>query len=255
MTVEEALRVVDEKKREIDQARPLSPETLRSLEDDFTVRYAHNTTAIEGNTLSLTETQVIIEYGTTVGGKTVREHLEVLNMRDALEWLREVVKNAEPVTDRSVMAMHKIIMAGILKADAGFYRRQAVYIRGAEHVPPNWVKVSSLMEAFSDWLQAGPGKDHPVVFAAKAHLELARIHPFVDGNGRTARLLTNLLLMRYGYPPALYSATERQEYLDSIREADTGDISRFTVVTAKAVEFMEDRYLEMIRQAREAEAF
>ncbi len=243
---------LDRKQQKIDDARPLPPATLRSLEDDFTIRYAHATTAIEGNTLTLSETQVVLEKGITIGGKTVREHLEVLNMRDALGWLRDVVKSREPVTDRTILEMHGIIMAGILKEEAGFFRRQPVYIRGSDHVPPNWVKVPDLMKDLSERIDLGRGGEHPVVFAAQAHLELVRIHPFVDGNGRTARLLTNLLLMRSGYPPAMYSATERREYLDAIREADSGSPDRFIVATADAVEFMQDRYLVMFAQVEEA---
>lgn len=251
--VEEALRRVDAKKREIDGARPLPAETLQSLRQTFVVRYAHETTAIEGNTLSLSETQVVLEDGITIGGKSIREHLEVLNIRDALQWLETVVGEDTPVDERTVLEMHRIIMAGILGNDAGSYRRHPVFIRGSWHVPPNWVKVPILMDAFGVWLREGRKDEHPVSFAAKAHVELVRIHPFADGNGRTARLLVNLLLMREGYPPAMYSADNRLEYIESLRETDGGDFSRFIVVTAKAVEFMEDRYLELIRQQREAE--
>ncbi len=255
MDLQAHLDTVDRKQRRIDDARPLPPATLRSLEDDFTIRYAHATTALEGNTLTLSETQVVLEKGITIGGKTVREHLEVLNMRDALGWLRGVAKSSEPVTDRTILEMHRIIMAGILKEEAGFLRRQPVYIRGSNQVPPNWVKVPDLMEGLSERINQGRGEDHPVVFAAQVHLELVGIHPFVDGNGRTARLLTNLLLMRSGYPPAIYSATERREYLDAIREADSGSPDRFIALTAEAVEFMQDRYLLMIAQVEEAHRF
>ena len=244
---------IDQKQHTINQARPLPTSTLKSLEDDFTIRYAHNTTAIEGNTLTLSETQVVLEDGVTIGGKTLREHLEVLNMRDALVWLRGVVQHDDPITDRSIMEMHRIIMAGILKDEAGFYRRQPVYIGGAAHVPPNWIKVPDLMEDLSKRVEAGPGEAHPVVFAAEMHLDLVRIHPFADGNGRTARLLTNLILIRDGYPPAMYSAGERAEYIDAIREADSGSPARFVIATARAVEYMQDRYLTMIRQVEEGE--
>jgi Fic family protein len=198
VNLDAALAALDQKQHAINRARPLPRATLQSLEADFTVRYAHNTTAIEGNTLTLSETQVVLEDGLTIGGKTLREHLEVLNIRDALTWLRDVVRQAESITDRSILEMHRIIMAGILKEEAGFYRRQPVYISGAAHVPPNWGKVPARMEELSGRLETGPTGEHPVVFAANAHLELVRIHPFVDGNGRTARLLTNLVLMNQG---------------------------------------------------------
>ncbi len=252
MTSDELLASVDRKKREIDQARPLGPTALGSLKADFTVRYAHETTPIEGNTLSLAETQVVLEDGVTIAGKSVREHLEVLNMRDALNWLERVVHDETPVTEQTVYEMHRIIMSGILKEEAGFLRREPVYIVGSTHVPPNWVKLPDLMTDFSGWLSQGPAESHPVVFATRAHLELARIHPFVDGNGRTARLLTNLLLMRQGYPPALYESERRAEYIQAIREADDGGPDPFIACTARAVEVMEDRYLALIRMDREA---
>ncbi|HUW66055.1 MAG TPA: Fic family protein [Spirochaetia bacterium] len=253
--MEEILRIVDQKKDDIDKARPLSPETLQSLKNDFTIRYAHETTAIEGNTLTIYETKVVLEDGITIGGKSVREHLEVLNIRDVLKWLENVVQKKSPVTEDAVREIHRIVMKGILDEDAGFYRRHAVYISGAWHVPPNWIKVPQLMNEFSAWLEHGPGEDHPVVFAAKAHVELVKIHPFIDGNGRTARLLTSLLLMRSGYPPAMYTSGSRQEYMQALDEAHmTGNLSRFVIITAKAVEFMEDRYLNMIRQDNEAQS-
>ncbi len=252
MTSDELLASVDRKKREIDQARPLGPTALGSLKADFTVRYAHETTAIEGNTLSLAETQVVLEDGVTIAGKSVREHLEVLNMRDALNWLERVVHDETPVTEHTVYEMHRIIMSGILKEEAGFLRREPVYIVGSTYVPPNWVKLPDLMTDFSGWLSQGPVESHPVVFATRAHLELARIHPFVDGNGRTARLLTNLLLMRHGYPPALYESERRAEYIQAIREADDRGPDPFIACTARAVEVMEDRHLALIRMDREA---
>ena len=252
--VQTALYTVDQKQLRLNSARPLPAGTLRSLEEDFTLRYVHATTAIEGNTLTLSETQVVLENGITVGGKTIREHLEVLNMRDALGWLRAVVHRAEVVTDRTILDMHRIIMAGILHEEAGFYRRQPVYIRGSAHEPPNWVKVPQLMEELAKRLEPDAVPEHPLAFAAQAQLELTRMHPFVDGNGRTARLLTNLLLMRRGFPPAMYSDTDRAEYIDAIRAADAGSPSRFILLTARGVEFTQDRYLFMLHQADEGDA-
>jgi Fic family protein len=255
LDVDDILAIVDEKKRQIDAARPLPSETLQSLKADFTVRYAHETTAIEGNTLDIYETRVVLEDGLTIGGKTVREHLEILNIRDALVWMEDLVQRKAPVTEDIIREMHRIVMKGILAEDAGFYRRCPVYVSGARHVPPNWVKVPQLMAAFSAWLEQGHGNEHPVAFAARAHVELVKIHPFVDGNGRTARLLTSLLLLESGYPPAMYANSNRQDYIRALDHAHmSGDPSQFVIITAKAVEFMEDRYLNMIRQDHEASA-
>lgn len=253
MSVVEALRRVDAKKRRIDRARPLPEETLESLRRSFVIRYAYETTAIEGNTLDLHEARVVLEEGLTIGGKSLREHLELRNMKAAVEWVELAARGSEPLTEDTVRRLHGIVMQGILVGSAGCYRRHPVFIRGAWHVPPNWIKVPDLMAEFSGWLSRGPGAEHPVVFAAKAHVELARVHPFVDGNGRTARLLTSLLLMRRGYPPAMYAAARREEYFKALDKAHTaGDIGDFVEVTAVAVEHMEDQYLRAIREMREA---
>lgn len=250
-SVDQLLMDLNAKKRQLDAARPLPTATLQSLKEDFIIRYAHETTALEGNTLSIYETKVVLEDGITIGGKTVREHLEVLNIRGALGWLESAARAQTPITEDTIRDLHQIVMQGILPDEAGQYRRVPVYIRGALHVPPNWIKVPDLMRTFSEQLQQNTG-DHPVRVAAGAHIELVRIHPFIDGNGRTARLLTNLLLVRAGYPPALYTTDHRRDYMQALDTATFhGDPEPFIMVTVQAVGRMADRYLEMIRQVEE----
>lgn len=250
-SIDEQLAALDAQKRGIDAACPLPPVTLQSLKEDFIIRYAHETTALEGNTLSLYETKVVLEDGITIGGKTVREHLEVLNIREALGWLESAATVQTPITEDTIREFHQIVMQGILPDEAGQYRRVPVYIRGALYVPPNWIKVPDLMRTFSEQLQHNTS-NHSVRAAATAHIELVRIHPFIDGNGRTARLLTNLLLLRAGYPPALYTTEHRQEYMQALDTATFhGDHEPFITVTIQAVGRMADRYLEMIRQVEE----
>jgi Fic family protein len=207
--MEQLLTRVTEKQDRLAKARPLPAESLRSLRDDFLVRYAHETTALEGNTLSLHETQVVLENGITIGGKLLREHLEVVNARDAMVWLENFVATSEPITEDTILRLHEIITQRILGSNAGVYRRQAVRIVGSAHIPPNSVKIPDAMEGFIKWVVQGVGEEHPIAFAAKAHVSLVGIHPFDDGNGRVSRMLVNLLLMRAGYPPALYSSTDR----------------------------------------------
>lgn len=249
--VSDLLTALDAKKRLIDAARPLPPATLASLRGDFIVRYAHETTALEGNTLTLYETKVVLEDGLTIGGKTVREHLEILNIRDALAWLESLAAQRTPVTEDTIQEMHRLVMQGILREEEGHYRRVPVYIHGAFHVPPNWIKVPGLMREWIASLQQDSG-EHTVIFAAGAHIELVRIHPFVDGNGRTARLLTNLLLLRPGYPPALYTTDQRRDYMQALDQATYyGDAEPFIRLTIEAVDRMADRYLAMIQQVEE----
>ncbi len=252
MSLDERLAVLDAQKRQLDAAAPLPAETRQSLMDDFLIRYAHETTAIEGNTLTLHEAQVLLEDGTTVGGKTLREHVEVINVRSAWHALEGLVRDQGPLTEPALSDLHRLLTQGILGDEAGSYRRIPVYIRGSLHVPPNWVKVPDLMQRFMDRFGERPPGEHPVRWAALAHIELAGIHPFVDGNGRVSRLLVNWLLMRDGWPPALYTMTERQEYLTALEEAQYHrQPDRFVHVTAQAVQFMMDRSLEMIRQVEE----
>ncbi len=251
-SVDELLAVLDAKKRRLDAASPLPATTLQSLMDDFLIRYAHETTAIEGNTLTLHEAQVLLEQGTTVGGKSLREHVEVINVRSAWQALEAMVRDQVPLTEPALGDLHRLLTQGILGDEAGSYRRVPVYIRGSLHVPPNWIKVRGLMQRFVDRFREQPPGEHPVRWAALAHIELAGIHPFVDGNGRVSRLVVNWLLMREGWPPALYTMTERQEYLAALEDAQyRRRPERFVHVTAQAVQFMMDRSLEMIRQVEE----
>lgn len=249
---DELLAALDAQKRRMDAAPLLPPVTVQSLMDDFLIRYAHETTAIEGNTLTLHEAQVLLEDGTTVGGKSLREHLEIVNVRSAWRALEAMVRDRVPLTETAIGDLHRLLTQGILGTDAGFYRRVPVYIRGSLHVPPNWVKIPDQMQQFVDRFRVRPSAEHPVRWAALAHIDLAGIHPFIDGNGRVSRLVVNWLLMRDGWPPALYTTPDRREYLRALEDAQyRGQTDRFVQITAHAVRFMMDRYLTMIRQVEE----
>ncbi len=240
--------------QEIARAGPLPEPTLRSLLDDFTIRYAHETTAIEGNTLTLHETQVVLEHGITIGGKTLREHLEVVNVRDALGELQDLVRGKAPLTEKTILCLHQRITQGILGPEAGRYRTQPVYIRGSMHVPANPVQVPQLMAEYIERFRNRDAEEHPVRYAARAHIDLAGIHPFIDGNVRVSRMVVNLLLMRDGYPPALYTKTNRAMYMEALETSQfRGDIELFVRVTAEATQFMIGRYLHAIRQVRESD--
>ena len=243
----DVLQRLDAKKAKLDHARPLPHASVQSLLQDFRVRYAHETTALEGNTLTLRETQVVLEHGITIAGKPLRDHLEVINANDALDWLTVALDSKEPVSERTILRFHSMLMKGILQDEAGLYRRAPVFIRGAAHVPPNWRKVPELMAEFESWLKKATDV-HPIVLAARAHIRLSRIHPFTDGNGRTCRLLVNYILMQHGYPPALYTAGERVSYLNALREADEGNEEAFVKVTAAAAEWTLDRYLALVEE-------
>ena len=195
------LQRVTMQQQQIAQARPLPGATLRSLLDDFLIRFVHDTTALEGNTLTLHETQVVLEQGITIGGKTIQEHLEVTNSAAAWHALEQWVQSAEPLTETVMTHLHRLTVQGILDGDAGHYRTVPVFIRGSRHVPPNPVRVPEAMADCVKRFAHRPEYLHPVVFAAQAHIQLAAIHPFVDGNGRVSRLLVNGCLLRDSYRP------------------------------------------------------
>ena len=202
-----------EKKELLDSYRPLPAVLVKNLEDWFRVELTYTSNAIEGNTLTRRETALVVEKGLTVGGKTLVEHLEATNHAHALDWVRQQAsRSARQLTEKDVLSIHEIILKGIDSPNAGFYRSVPVRISGSTVVLPNPRKVPDLMEAFVTWLQQGPDL-HPVELAAEAHYRLVTIHPFADGNGRTARLLMNLILLMTGYPTAIIRKLDREAYL------------------------------------------
>lgn len=236
------------KKRQLDVHRPLAAAVERNLDDWFRVELTYTSNAIEGNTLTRRETAVVIEHGLTVGGKSLREHLEATNHAAALDLVHALAaKKRSQLTMRDVLAVHALILKGIDDANAGHYRDVPVRISGSAVVMPNPRKVPELMEAFEAWLTAAHDK-HPVAFAAEAHYRLVTIHPFVDGNGRTARLLMNLLLLMQGYPPAIIRKRDRLAYIGALETAQLGGSkAAYEKLIAKAAERSLDIYLAAAR--------
>lgn len=214
--MDDLLRKLTEKKKKLDGFRPLPSALVNNLEEWFKVELTYTSNAIEGNTLTRKETALVIDEGITVRGKTLKEHLEVINHAEALDFIRELVsKKREEITKREILDMHALILNKIDDDNAGRYRNIVVRIRGIDVILPDPLKVPELMESFFAWLHS-KNNDHPAKIAADAHIKLVSIHPFTDGNGRTARLLMNLLLMQKGYPPALIRKEDRDVYIDSI---------------------------------------
>jgi Fic family protein len=206
---------IDRIKATLDQQRPLDPAIVRNLREDLILRWTYHSNAIEGNTLTLRETKVALE-GITVGGKTLREHLEAVNHRDAILLLEDIVQQAEPLSEWTIKSLHQLILKGIDDDNAGRYRTVNVRIAGASHLPPDQVVVPELMEQFIQWYRTEAMALHPVERAARVHSDFVKIHPFVDGNGRTSRLLMNLELMKAGYPAAVLPVESRLEYYEAL---------------------------------------
>lgn len=187
---------VDKKKEKLDAFRPLPPNTVKSLNENLIINFTYHSNAIEGNTLTISETKVVLE-GITVGGKTMREHLEVINHKEAILFLEDILNRKEALTEYIIKSIHALVLRTIDGENAGQYRKENVIIGGAQHKPPAYYLVPEQMQDLMT-VYINKWKDkHPIERAALLHGEFVKIHPFVDGNGRTSRLLMNFELMRF----------------------------------------------------------
>jgi Fic family protein len=236
---------VDELNKKLNSKRPIPKDTLRTLKESINLEWTYNSNGIEGNTLTLRETQVVLE-GITVGGKSIKEHLEAINHEQAILYLDELVKDKNPITEWNIKSIHQLVLKEIDNENAGRYRTEPVMIKGATHIPPDYVIVPELMEklvaSYKEW-----DKYHPIIKAALLHGELVKIHPFVDGNGRTSRLVMNLSLMNSGYLPVIIKKEKRLEYYNALDKAHTtGDYTDFVkLVTELEIEML-NKYLELL---------
>lgn len=222
MELARLLAWVSELKKRLDEAGPLSPAEEAKLKEYVLVEWTHHSTALEGNTLSLLETRLVLLDGIAAGGKTLREHLEVLDHRDAVAWLEAAVRAGAELTEGLVRRVHRLVLKSTLPEEAGAYRLVPVRIAGSAHVPPPARDVPALVRDIVE-KHRGMAGGHPVERAAWLHWRLAWIHPFADGNGRAARLLMNFSLMRDGYPPAVIRKEDREAaYLGALEEASVG---------------------------------
>ncbi len=229
------------KQQRLQAAQPLPPEFVQSLEHKLRIELTHASNSIEGNTLTLRETQLLIDENITPGGKSLREVHETINHNEAIKLLYRIAEKRMPVSERDLMDLHALVLRHIDDAWAGRYRQTRVFITGSPIIPPSHVHVPELMAKFIDGLVAAAA--HPVKIAADAHYEFAKIHPFVDGNGRTARLLMNLLLLQRDYPLTIIPAEQRTAYITAMDDADRGDRLPFYRVICAAVDLSLDLYL------------
>ena len=236
---------VDKLKNELDSKRPIPKETLKSLKESINLEWTYNSNGIEGNTLTLRETQVVLE-GITVGGKTITEHLEAINHEKAILYLDTLVKDENSITEWNIKNVHQLVLKDIDNENAGIYRNQNVIIKGATHIPPDYIKVPELMQKlilnYDKW-----NNYHPIIKAALLHGELVKIHPFIDGNGRTSRLIMNLELMTSGYNPVIIKKENRLEYYEALDKAHTtGDYTDFIKIISNLEVEALTKYLDLI---------
>lgn len=238
--IEELKFQVDDLKRCLDSLKPIPPEQAGNLQEAFDTKYTYDSNRIEGNTLTLQETAMVTLHGATIGGKPFKDHLEAINHRDALKRVREMVEAGEDFTERNLLDIHSMILSGIDRDNAGRYRNIRIRVGGTDHIFPNPMKIPELIATlFADY-EASKDVEHPVTLAARMHAGLGNIHPFVDGNGRTARLWMNYLLLRGGYVVANISGdkSQRGQYYSALEathsDGSMTDFVRFILGTEKA---------------------
>lgn len=241
---------IRKKRKELDGLRPFPKSVLERLRKQFAIELAYNSNAIEGNTLTLRETRLVIEEGITIKGKPLREHFEAINHQKAFEFLESLVKKTA-LTEQVMKDIHKLIMRGIDDEYAGRYRDVNVRILGAVKSPPRFEKIPVKMREYVKYVKRNPDKLNPIELSAIIHYRLVEIHPFTDGNGRCARLLMNLFLMRKGYPVTMVLKVDRKKYYDRLRKADKGDLKPFVDFIGRNVERSLDLYLDTFKRDSE----
>jgi Fic family protein len=242
------LQKIDSKKKDLDKHRPLPREVLEELRKQFEIELTYNSNAIEGNSLTLNETKLVLEHGITIKGKSLREHFEAINHKEAIVFVEDVLKG--PITEDLAKKLNGTVLEKI-DDRGGRYRDINVRILGAVKSPPQAEKVPGLMKEFIDYAQTNPEKLNPVEFAAMLHYKFVVIHPFVDGNGRVARLLMNLVLMKHGYPITIVLKVDRKKYYDCLKKADLGDVRPFVNFIGYCVNRSLGIYLSAFRKGME----
>ena len=239
--LEKQLERIHEKKRELDKKRPIPSYVLKSIKDSLSIEWTYNSNSIEGNTLTLQETKMVIEDGFTIKGKSLREHFEVVNHQEAIEFVESLASNEYVLNKLDILSIHHLVLQKIEKDFAGKYRTSGVRISGANFVPPNALKVDEFVSELIDF--ANDSEVDILIRSAIFHHRFAWIHPFFDGNGRTARLLLNLILMKSGFPSAIILKNDRKKYYDALNQANNQDYSKLVLLILQAVERTLDIYL------------
>lgn len=243
---------IDEKLKKINSLRPLSPSAVSKLKQQFAIDMTYNSNAIEGNSLTLKETAWVIQDGLTIKGKPLKDHLEAKDHYDALEFLYETIEHngQQTISEVFIRMIHQLVVRETEREEAGKYRSVNVMITGSDHTPPDANEVSVKMHDFMQWIKNNQKKLHPIELAARIHHKMVYIHPFIDGNGRTARLVMNLMLMREGYPLVVVLKNDRMKYYRALSQADNDIYQPLVRFIAQAVERSLNIYLKVLLPAK-----
>jgi Fic family protein len=246
------LQRIESALKTLNSHRPLSPSIVNKLREQFIIDMTYHSNAIEGNQLTLKETYLVLREGITVKGKNLKDHLEAKNHEEALHFLFNLAnsKKKAVINHSLIRALHQLVVKDTEKSIAGKYRTTDVAILGSSHRPVSGYRVQTEMDRLIEWMKKNERKMQPIEFASRVHHQFVHIHPFEDGNGRTGRLLMNLILMRNGYPITIILKSDRKKYYKSLEKADHGNLSSLTQLIGQAVERSLTTYLKAIQGTR-----
>jgi len=246
MKFENRFRDVDRQQEKIRAHRPLAPEELRQLREYYRIGLTWSSNALEGNSLTETETKVVLEDGITVGGKPLRDHFEAVGHSEAFDLLYRLAGELE-ITEADILALHRLFYHRIDEENAGKYRTARIIVTGTDFAFPPPSRIKTLMRQLVAEIPALRATRHPVEFAALLHARLVNIHPFADGNGRTARLLMNLALLQSGYPITIIPPVIRADYLEAVKAGNREDFVPFINLLSCMVYESQKEYLRLLK--------
>lgn len=248
---------IDERVRLLRSQGRLTPEVLKQIQQYFRIKNIHHSNAIEGNRLDYGETRMVVEQGLTITGKPLKDTLEAKNLAHAMDFFEKLASTTDkPITAHDVRQIHAAILQGIDDDNAGKHRLSEVEISGSQYKPPTYIRVPDMMEEFSHWLEQVTSPSYhaeisPVILACVTHTWFVYIHPFVDGNGRAARILMNLVLMRHGYPISIVTRDDRARYYDALEASHNSDLTPFISLVCDTLEESLDEYEKAVQEQRE----
>lgn len=242
------IKRIDDKLKRLNALRPLPASAVKKLREQFEIEMTYNSNAIEGNSLTLRETFLVLSEGITIKGKPLKDHLEATNHKEALDFLYDLMDHEKHATfsEHLIKSLHRLVTQNIEKEWAGSYRNGPVRITGTSHQPPDALELPHLMHDLVRWAGDQQKKMHAVEFAAVLQHKFVHIHPFFDGNGRTARLLMNIRLLQKGYPLVIILKNDRKRYYRVLQEADKDNYKPLAEFLSKAVERSLDIYLNLL---------
>ncbi len=239
------LTEIDKLQKEINEFRPLEADALKQIKEYYRIGLTYSSNALEGNSLTESETKIVIEEGLTIGGKPLKDHFEAIGHSEAFDFIYTLAKRKD-ITEAEIKGLHKLFYHRIDEEKAGEYRKQNVYITGSKYPLPTHAKIQTLIPEFIQKLNQIRKEKHPVEVSAIAHKDFVFIHPFIDGNGRVSRLLMNLILLQEGYNIAIIPPVLRSDYVQALEKAHTDD-KPFIDLIARMVRETQKDYLRLFK--------